>query len=201
VNNFLIRSLEWQNIPTEIPTADAIVVLGGATKPPLPPRPMADVNEQGDRLLYAVKLYQQKKAPLIIAAGGRIKWMGGGQSESADMAELLELMGVPESAIIQEPDSLNTYQNAVNVKKILVARGIKKVLLVTSAFHMPRSLLIFQHLEIEAIAAPTDFLETEGENPSFFVFDILPDPERLTTTTKALKEYLGLVIYRLRGWL
>ena len=70
------------------------------------------------------------------------------------MAQVLEFIGIPDSAIIQEPDSLNTHQNAVNVKEILNARGIHRVLLVTSAIHMPRALLVFKHEGIDALPAP-----------------------------------------------
>ena len=204
INNALVRSLEWQHLPSDIPPAEAIVVLGGGIKSASAPRPMVDVSEQGDRVLYAAKLYQDKKAPLIITAGGRIPWLGSDKPESADMATLLEMMGVPQQAIIEEPDSLNTHENAVNVKAILEARGIERVLLVTSALHMPRSLLIFKRQGIEAIPAPTDFLITEGsqaDSPQEILLDFLPDAGRLDSTTKALKEYIGTVIYRLRGWI
>jgi uncharacterized SAM-binding protein YcdF (DUF218 family) len=207
VQNFLVRSLEGQNLPTQLPNADAIVLLGGATKSATKPRPMVDVSEQGDRVLYAAKLYLEKKAPLIIASGGRIDWNSVGQPEAADMTQLLEMMGVPKDAIVQEPDSLNTYQNAVNVKKILEQKKLKKVLLVTSALHMPRSLLIFQRQEIDAIAAPTDFLVSEPEmeipssSLSAIVLNLLPDSGRLEVTTKAIKEYIGTIIYRFRGWI
>ncbi len=208
LSNFLVRSLEWQNLPVaEIPTAEAIVVLGGGIKSPDAPRPMVDVSEQGDRVLYAAKLYRDNKAPLIIVTGGRIKWRGGGQPESVNMAQLLEMMGVPPSVIIQEPDSLNTYQNAVNVRPILQERGIKRVLLVTSALHMPRSLLIFKRQGIEAIPAPTDFLVSEQDlreptsSTEGIILNILPDAGRLHKTTKAIKEYIGTAVYRLRGWL
>ena len=204
INDALVRSLEWQHLPSDIPSAEAIVVLGGGIKPASAPRPMVDVSEQGDRVLYAAKLYQDQKAPLIITAGGRIPWLGSGSPESADMATLLEMMGVPRQAIIEEPDSLNTHENAVNVKAILEARGIERVLLVTSALHMPRSLLIFKRQGIEAIPAPTDFLITEGsqaDSPQEILLDFLPDAGRLDSTTKALKEYIGTIIYRLRGWI
>ena len=204
INDALVRSLEWQYLPSDIPSAEAIVVLGGGIKSASAPRPMVDVSEQGDRVLYAAKLYQDQKAPLIITAGGRIPWLGSDKPESADMATLLEMMGVPRQAIIEEPDSLNTHENAVNVRKILEARGIERVLLVTSALHMPRSLLIFKRQGIEAIPAPTDFLITEGnqaDSPQEILLDFLPDAGRLDSTTKALKEYIGTVIYRLRGWI
>ncbi|MBD2293696.1 YdcF family protein [Anabaena sphaerica FACHB-251] len=204
----LVRSLEWQNIPaTEIPKAEAIVVLGGATKSGIWPRPTVDLSESGDRVIYAAQLYRQKKAPIIILSGGRIDWRGGGSPESADMATILTSIGIPSEAIIQEPDSLNTYQNAVNVKKILESRGIKKVLLVTSAMHTPRSLKIFQRQGIDVTPAPTDFLVSQGElqelvsTPKAAILNLLPDTDNLNQFTTALKEYIGSFIYSLRGWL
>ncbi|NMG21734.1 YdcF family protein [Brasilonema bromeliae] len=208
VSRSLVQSLEWQNLPlTEIPTAEAIVVLGGATKSALPPRPSVDLNEAGDRVIYAGQLYRQKKAPIIILSGGRIDWKGGGPSESADMATILTSIGIPKEVIVQEPDSLNTYQNAVNVKKILNSRGIRRVLLVTSAIHMPRSLLIFQHQGIDVIPTPTDFLVSQSElqemtsTPKGALLNVLPDVDNLHLFTSALKEYVGILAYRLRGWL
>lgn len=208
VSRSLVRSLEWQNIPSaELPNAEAIVVLGGATKPAFPPRPSVDLSEEGDRVLYGAQLYQQKKAPIIIVAGGRIDWRGSGPSESADMAAILTQISVPTEAILQEPLSLNTYENAVNVKKILDARGIRRVLLVTSAMHMPRSLLIFKRQGIAAIPAPTDFLVTDNEleepqnSPQSTLLNLIPDAKQLDNFTRALKEYIGIIVYRLRGWL
>jgi len=108
---------------------------------------------------------------------------------------------------LQEPNSLNTYENAVEVKKILQAKGIQRILLVTSALHMPRSLAIFQKQGIDTIPAPTDFLVTNQEiqevnsSPQATLLNVLPDSDRLQQTTRAIKEYVGLVIYRLKGWL
>jgi uncharacterized SAM-binding protein YcdF (DUF218 family) len=204
----LAQSLEWQNLPPQsLPNADAIVVLGGSIKPEVFPRPWIDVSEAGDRPIYGAQLYRANKAPLVILSGGRINWKGGGPPESADMAKLMTALGVPPTAIVEDPTSLNTYENAVNVRKILEARGIRRVLLVTSAMHMPRSLSIFQKQGIEAIAAPTDFGVTEQDlrEPSSsaeaIALNLLPDAERLQQTTRALKEYVGLVVYRLKGWL
>jgi uncharacterized SAM-binding protein YcdF (DUF218 family) len=203
----LARSLEWQNLPLNpVPNADAIVVLGGATRTPTPPRPTAEVNESGDRLLYAAYLYQQNKAPLVILSGGRIEWYGSDSAEATDMAALIENMGVPKSVVIQEPNSRNTYENAVNVRQILTQRGIRQILLVTSAIHMPRSLSIFKRLGIAAIPAPTDFQVSTQEfqelmnSPESRLLSLLPDATNLHLFTQALKEYIGIVIYWLRGW-
>lgn len=207
VSNWLVQSLEWQNIPsTELPTAEAIVILGGATKSAFAPRPAVDLSEEGDRVFYGAQLYREGKAPLVIASGGRVEWRGGGSPESEDMVSILEALGVPKSAVLQDPTSLNTYQNAVNVRQILQQRGIRRVLLVTSALHMPRSVLIFKRQKIDAIPAPTDFLVTQSEidEPSSslpaMLLNFFPDADRLHRSTKALKEYIGLAVYRLRGW-
>ncbi|MEG4218759.1 YdcF family protein [Microcoleus sp. Pol14C6] len=209
VSKSLVRSLEWQNLPTaELPQAEAIIVLGGGVKAALPPRPWVELAEAGDRIIYGSRLYKQGKASLLILSGGRVDWKGGGAPESADMAEIAQTMGVPTSAILQDPDSHNTYQNAVNVRKILDTKAIKgPVLLVTSAMHMTRSLLIFQRQGIKAIAAPTDFQITQQDlaasesNWQAVALDLLPDTYQLNQSTKALKEYIGLIVYRLRGWL
>jgi uncharacterized SAM-binding protein YcdF (DUF218 family) len=202
VSGQLVRSLEWQTLPRELPQADAIVVLGGCTESRLPPRPWVEVNEAGDRVLYAAELYRQGKAPKVILSGGRMPWFGQGLSESGDMAELLKTMGVPATAILQDPDSQNTRENAVNVQKIMAAQGMKQVLLVTSAIHMPRSRLIFKKLGVNAIPAPTDFLAVQPTHITSegFVIASLPDAEPLRNTTRVIKEYVGIVIYWLQGW-
>ncbi|MGK7924909.1 MAG: YdcF family protein [Spirulina sp.] len=208
VNVFLIHSLEGRHIPSEeLPRADAIVVLGGCIKPATPPRPMVDLTEGSDRLLYAAQLYRQEKAPLIIVSGGRIGWGKKFLPESADMASFLEFLGVPRSDIIEESESLNTYQNAVNVKRILAKEKLDRVLLVTSAMHMARSYLIFKHQNINFVPAPTDFLTTDNLkvkssfNLRVFLLSLIPSVDRLGNTTQALKEYIGIVVYWLRGWL
>ncbi len=122
------------------------------------------------------------------------------------MADILTSIGIPSEVLIQEPDSLNTYENAVNVKKILESRGIRQILLVTSALHMPRSLKIFQRQGIDAIPAPTDFLVTQGElqeltsSPKAAILNLLPNTDNLHQFTSALKEYIGSFVYSIRGW-
>lgn len=208
VSDKFVSTLEWRYFPLDpIPTADAIVVLGGATAPASAPRPWVEVLEAGDRILYGARLYNQKQAPKLILSGGRISWRGdSGPSEADDMKEFALAMGVPESAIVLEGDSLNTRQNAVNVKEILDAQSIKSVLLVTSAIHMPRSAAIFKKLGIDVIPAPTDYLVATDAYQSItstwqgWLLALVPDSEAIAHFTKALKEYVGFTIYRLRGW-
>ncbi|MEL7083455.1 MAG: YdcF family protein [Cyanobacteria bacterium J06597_1] len=208
----IVGSLERQYRPTELPEADAIVLLGGATRPAIEPRAEVDLRDESDRIVRAAQLYRDGKSPFIVASGGRLKWgtdpLPVEASEAYDMARILQLLGVPETSIILEPNSRNTYENAVFVQPILEERNINRILLVTSAMHMPRSLLIFQKLGIEAIAAPTDFIavpsqdsRTLKDNLAQQLIDALPQASNLALTTRAMKEYVGLVVYRLKGWL
>lgn len=207
-STLLVRSLEQQYLPPSFPIEgkplQAIVLLGGATGSQLAPRPWVDITDQGDRILHSAQLYRQGRAPLIIPTGGRIAWRGPGDSEASDMAQLLQTMGVPESAIVLEAKALNTYENAVNVQAILKERQIERFLLVTSATHMPRSMMIFQKLGLNPIAVPTDYTRTDIESqingPQDFWLSVLPDAEFLRDTNRALKEWIGIWVYRLKGW-
>jgi uncharacterized SAM-binding protein YcdF (DUF218 family) len=154
-------------------------------------------------VIYAAKLYKDNKAPKIILSGGRVTWKAETGSESADMAILLDLLGVPRTAILEDPTSLNTRQNAINVQQIVDREQFHKLILVTSATHMPRSLAIFRRLGMDVTPAPTDFYTTQADqqpNAQGRLLSLLPDAENLFLTTRSLKEYVGLFVYWLRGW-
>jgi uncharacterized SAM-binding protein YcdF (DUF218 family) len=201
---WLTRSLERRYVPSApLPRADAIVVLGGGTQPAFPPQPWVHLTEPSARVVYAAKLYRDGRAPLVILSGGGTS----GSPEAAAMAEVLRFVAVPDTAIIQETESLNTYQNALYVRKILDARGLHRILLVTSAAHMPRAMMMFRRQGIDAIAAPADFIATDQyieqtrDSLNAIVVNLIPDAESLDWTSRALKEYLGLAAYSLAGLL
>ncbi|MGB7415181.1 MAG: YdcF family protein [Thermosynechococcaceae cyanobacterium] len=115
----LVRPLEQQYLPTlSIPDAEAIVILGGCTRSKRAPRPWVEISEAGDRILYGAKLYQDGHAPWVILSGGRIDWASSGAAESVDMATLMQMIGVPSSAILQDSQSRNTRKNALNVQEV-----------------------------------------------------------------------------------
>jgi uncharacterized SAM-binding protein YcdF (DUF218 family) len=103
-----------------------------------------------------------------------------------------------------EPDSRNTYENALFSTRILREKGIQRILLVTSALHMPRSLKLFQAQGLEVIPLPTDYTVTQGDQAQLdaraFVLSLLPSAENLALTSRVLKEYIGIIVYDLRGW-
>lgn len=198
VSDAIVRSLEYQYLPREIPPAGAIVVLGGGIKPKFYPRPSYDLDDAGDRIIYGVELFKQGKAPKLIFSGGRIDWFQGAVTpESEDMADFAARMGVPREAILEDKTSLNTQQNAQNVKAILAKEQIDRVILVTSAMHMPRSVAIFHKVGIEVIGAPTDFVTVRTEaiwGWQGLMLSLLPNAGALENLTKAIKEYIGLLI-------
>jgi uncharacterized SAM-binding protein YcdF (DUF218 family) len=206
----LARSLEWQYLPpAELPSGDVIVVLGGGTLAAEPPRPSVEVNGAGDRVLYAVRLYQQGVAPRILLSGGYIEWLNDNPvSPAEDMAELMTTFGVPADALWLQPDSQNTHEDALYSTEILRQHGISRILLVTSAMHMPRSVALFEKLGFEVVPLPTDYTLTERlwadlrtfNAPQWAVY-LVPSASNLSQTSAALKEYIGLWMYRLQGWL
>ncbi len=206
----LARSMEWRYLPVpELPPAEVIVLLGGGTDSPDYPRPIVEVNGAGDRVLYAGWLYQQGKAPYILVSGGNIEWLGSRSTTPAEeMAEILQWMNVPEEALWLQSRSFNTYEEVVYNATILDEKGIDRIILVTSAMHMPRSVALFEKQGIEVIPAPVDYKVTQAGWEDLFEGDIqsqligfMPSEGNLTLTTYTLKEYLGFLAYRLRGWL
>lgn len=206
----LARSLEWRYLPqTDLAPADVILVLGGGTEPALTPRQYVEVNAAGDRVLYAGRLYKQGKAARILLSGGNISWAGENDSTPAqDMLELLELLGIPRGAVLLQTQSENTHDDALFSNRILQEHNLKKVILVTSALHMPRSVALFRHLGVEVIPAPVDFTVTRagwndllhGNFTAQFI-NFFPTASNLAITTNALKEYIGLLAYKFQGWL
>lgn len=210
----LSRSLEWRYLPDSTLSssdirADVIVVLGGGTRAHAFPRPTTELNEAGDRLLYAAQLYRQGVASRILLTGGKPALLGSATvSEAESMADILSIIGIPREALWLETASHNTYENAVGTKAILEKEGVKSVILVTSATHMPRAYAVFTKTDLEVIPAPTDFQVTQEDwayytQPDLMLqfFNLLPSAENLASTTRALKEYVGMGVYRLRGWL
>ena len=167
VADYLNWTLERQYPPLAVedtPTADAIVVLGGGISGPAPPRLTLDLSDAADRVLHAARLYRAGKAPVVVVSGGVIPWLGADIPEASSMQTLLQEWGVPGGSIHAEGASRNTHENAVFTRQLLVEQGLHRVLLVTSAMHMPRALATFTSAGIDAVAAPTDYRPIRSEH-------------------------------------
>ena len=204
----LARSLEWRYFPPDpLPQAEVMVVLGGGIAALEPPRSIVELNGSGDRLIYAAWLYQQGKAQHILVSGGLLDWKDSDSSPAQDMAQLLQMLGVPEQAIWLQSDSRNTYEDALYCTRILRQKGIGRLLLVTSAWHMPRAVQLFQAQGLQVIPLPTDYNVTQADwqrlwsnDPRAWILGALPSVDNMALTTKMLKEYIGMFTYSIRGW-
>jgi uncharacterized SAM-binding protein YcdF (DUF218 family) len=201
----MARHLEWQNLPPNpVPHADCILILSGGLRSRIPPRPTIEVGEAGDRVLYGAYLFRQGKAPRILCTGGVATGGIAARPGAQEMAEFLEMLGVPKSVILTETKSANTRQHALNLQTVFQGQGFKRILLVTSAMHMPRSLGVFRRgcPGIEFIPAPTDFRVTERIPAPWYheLNALVPTPANLLLFSELMHEYLGMAYYRVRGW-
>jgi len=204
VASFLWGSLEAFYPPRplqELPTADAIVLLGGGVELAGPPRIEPDLNDAADRLWYAAKLYHAGKAPLIVVSGGQVFPQPGLKSEAESHVDLLVQLGVPREAIALETQSRNTAENAHFTAQLLQqlsagGKPLQHVLLTTSAVHLPRSMLLFQQTGLQPIAASCDVRVVHLQHP--LLLDVLPSAQALATSEGAIREWLGFFYYQLR---
>jgi len=180
----------------QMPVADAIVVLGGNTangrrnwfQP-------YDKDTAIVRVDTATELYHAGRAPKIVLSGGALE---GDISEAQGMAHTMKQDGVPESALLLENASRTTYENATQTEEELKEHGVKRVLLVTSSLHMPRAMAAFSKQGVSAIPAPAPpqiILPSDGS-----VSQWLPHMRTLDASRSIIKEYAGLLVYWLRGW-
>ncbi|MCC6737010.1 MAG: YdcF family protein [Bauldia sp.] len=199
--NWLGTRLEWR-VPAvaieDAPAAEVAVLLGGVLGQPVPPRTEADLSGAIDRVVTAARLYAAGKVSAILVTAGNLPWLEAVRPEAELIADFLVELGVPEAAIVLETESRNTHENAVNSAAIMAERGWTSGLLVTSALHMPRSMATFAAAGLELNPFPTDFRTRPGAPAS--ALDFLPDAGALSLTTDAVKEFIGRVVYRLRGW-
>jgi uncharacterized SAM-binding protein YcdF (DUF218 family) len=175
---------------------DAIVVLLGGVAPPGGLSPFASIDESMFRRLdEAWRLYRIRPKPIVVS-GGHVNPLTPPQNENKIACDYLLLWGVPKDHVVPEPDSRDTFESAVEVERIFARKGWKRYLLVTSALHMPRSMLAFSTAAPAPIPAPGDF------NARFGAGGIFPSEEAARRTNSAVHEYVGLVNYywRSRRW-
>ena len=123
-------------------------------------------------------------------------------------SEIVQMLGVPRSAILEESASRNSHENAAYTSRLLLAHKLHRVLLVTSAMTMPRALAAFRHQGIDTIAPPTDFTPGLGENSrsglselEVDALNLAPNPHTLDESSGAPHEYMGLLLFRMAGWI
>ena len=199
VGRWLCLPLE-EDYPVQLaenmPEADAIVLMGGGVWGD-EYYPYACLNEAADRAWHAARLWKARKAPIVIPSN-----VG---AELGD-AKLLIDLGVPNDAIVLENKAVNTEENAKFVREILNRVGHvervngwkPKVLLVTSACHMKRSLYMFEKYapEIECIPAATDYQVLPWKDLPFRSRSLLPSVDAFARNNSFIHEYIGYYGYK-----
>lgn len=202
--DFLLGSLEDEARAMQLlkpikGTLDMLVVLGGGTESRYREfRELADLNEAADRLWMASILYKRDQARKLLVSGGVFNEDPNMEPESVGMRQVLESFGVPAKAIIEEKQSRTTLENAWYTARLLEQENLPKTVgLVTSAFHMPRAVALFEQAGLEVFPIVSDVRVVPADKP---LWQYLPKPDALNESTIALKERLGMFQLSVSHW-
>ncbi|MFO0660787.1 MAG: YdcF family protein [Polyangiaceae bacterium] len=200
VANSLWRSLELATTSTydKNATYDAVILLGGLVQDE------ADewagghsYNDSVERLLSTYDLLRTNHARAVIASGGASYKSAIAVPEARAIEQQLVEWGIERDRVIVEDRSLNTRDNAIESAKIIRERGFKKLLIVTSAFHMKRALGCFRAVDLDVDSLLVDF---RTYDPARRSGSLLPRSSNFYISTAAIREMAGWWIYRLRGY-
>lgn len=192
----LVGRLERDQVPlavSEAGTADAVVVLGGILGSAHAPGAIPSWNDPVERYEAGVALVLAGRAEKLIFTGASRSWHGEWTTEGEQLRRLAIERGVPEEKIIVTRLVANTATEAAAVADLMRDRGWRKIILVTSAWHMPRSLLLFQRAGVACQPFPVDFrsdrIRTVG------LMDFVPQGEAWMKTEMAIREMYGYAFY------
>jgi len=194
-SRLLVASLENTSLPLVEPLqsgAEAIVVLGGGRLYDAPEDAGRDQPSSATliRLRHGARLHRLTALPVLVSGGAPDTT---GESEAALMARVMrDDFGVPVRWLEQTSD--NTAENAKHAAQQLSQAGIKRILLVTDAIHMPRAKRAFVSAGFDVVVAPTRFL---GRRP-MDIASLIPKASELENSSYAIHEWIGMIWYRIR---
>jgi uncharacterized SAM-binding protein YcdF (DUF218 family) len=186
----------WEGVPER---ADTIVLLsaGQSVYDASGSRVDLDSSAMG-RCLEAARLYKKAGGCRIVASGGKVFADTPGPSLAQAMSDFLVDLGVRPADIVLEDQSRTTHENALYTEEILTRLGVHRVILVTDATHMRRAARCLRALGVEVTPAPCNYRATWFP---WTVGRFLPTPDGAKDVDAALHEWVGIVWYRLRGWI
>ena len=183
--------------PTELahPSAQAIVILSGGRNLDAPEYGNADTVSMLtlERLRYGAWLHRHTRLPLIVT-GGKVF----DSSRPAEAELMRHILTTDYQLPVQwvETNSRNSWENAAFSQAILKEAGIKRIYLVTQAWHMPRAQMAFESVGLEVIPAPTGFTTGKSETP--LLIRLLPSSWAIRKNSEFMHEVLGILWYKLR---
>jgi uncharacterized SAM-binding protein YcdF (DUF218 family) len=175
--------------------ADAIVVLGGILGGQTSPDTMIGWSESVERFEAGVALVQAGRAEELIFMGAKRQWLGRETTEGDELRRLAIARGVPAEKILVTRHIDNTATEAAAVAERVKAGGRKRVIVVTTGWHMPRAMLLFRKAGVDALPFPVD-LRTERAR-SIGLGDFVPNASSWLMTETAIRECYGYAFYRI----
>lgn len=177
--------------PFDSGTFDAVVVLGGGTG--LTPRGGPELGNAGDRLALAAELYHAGVTRTLVTSGASIAGLDVARDLSRETETVWRRLGVPEEAIVRVQGPRNTAEEAEAYRKLIAARGWRRVGLVTSGTHMRRALLQTRRQGLDLVPLPADL---RGRSPQLSPAAMVPDAQAFLTMQMGLWEVLGGALVR-----
>lgn len=175
------------------------ILLTGVTKSNFTPNDRVYFQRSSDRVTHSLQLYKLGHIKKILISGGSGTLLER-TKEADELALVLQMMGVPKEDLIIENQSDNTYQSAVAVKNMIGNKyPPSDCLLITSGYHMRRSRACFKKAGYETDTFSVDFLSNEQK----FTPDVLlvPKIEALFTWQVLIKEWVGMLAYKIAGYI
>ena len=196
VSNQLIKSLERNYSvisPNELDTADTVVVLSGMLQTIKQDSMIHyEFSEAVDRIFAGINLLKMGKAQKIILTRGKLPWSKG-DSEGDYLAEFVQSQGIDPNRILLTEIVQNTNDEAKAISRMLPKNS--EVILVTSAFHMPRAKKVFQNQNLKIIPYAVDFRSSAKD---IDVLDFLPQANAFKDSSFYFREIIGRLYYSLR---
>jgi uncharacterized SAM-binding protein YcdF (DUF218 family) len=198
VNNLLKL---WENDPVKIAdnsVFDVAIVLTGITDNTRSPQDRIYLNKGAERITTPIILHRKGIIKKILISGGT--GSTNAKAEADILSKFLQDNGIPINDIIVENQSRNTRENALFTKKKLSQYPqLKSKLLITSSFHMNRSIACFNKIDIKCTPYPVDFYSSNSNTTIAKVF--IPHAASLNYCTKLIHEVSGYIVYKFVGYL
>nr|WP_210278982.1 MULTISPECIES: YdcF family protein [unclassified Rhizobium] len=192
---YVVQGLEerFPHPATDPADLKCMIVLGGATQNEVTTaRGGYEFDSAGDRLVEALRLSQKYPQARIVISGGDGSIGGTYEGDAVISERFFTALGIPRDRMVADTTSRTTFENAVNTKELLAQNGLSNCLLITSGFHMPRSMGIFRRQGIDVVPWPVDYRSTGKETPGL---DFTQPSRNAQLLATGLREWVGLVGY------
>ncbi|MBB4571267.1 YdcF family protein [Rhizobium leucaenae] len=196
---YIVQGLEERFPHPAADPADlkCMIVLGGATQNEVTTaRGGYEMDSAGDRLVETLRLAQKFPQARIVVSGGDGSISGKYEGDAVISERFFVALGLSKDRLVEDTTSRTTFENAVNTKQLLAQNDLSGCLLITSGFHMPRSMGIFRKQGIDVVPWPVDYRSTGKETLGFDFTQPSLNAQLLAT---GVREWIGLVGYYAAG--